>query len=177
MLRPRMKIFFTMGILFAVSTGIFQWLVWRSSFNIFGVIIGGVFYGFFMSSFMVSKHVRLAEKTEEALKMSASRTVNLNVPFGEAFDLCLESLEDLGKRYRLKEEERGNGKVTALVSAGFGKARQKVSFLVLERDGGKSTVAVSSRQASFVTLVDYWENADNTELLSSFLSRRGSVKE
>src|SRR4030042_3387264 len=97
------------------------------------------------------------------------RNVELRVPYDEAFDLCIESL-NVVKRSKIQKENRSQGKIVARTGMTWRTWGDVISFAIRNPGNDGIQIEVSSRPALRWTLIDYGKNLENVELIIGFLN-------
>ncbi len=99
------------------------------------------------------------------------RHVELRLPYDQAFDLCIASLNAV-KRGRIRREDRPLGRIDVKASMTWKTWGDVISFVLRRTDENRTRVEVSSGPALRTTLVDYGKNLENVERIMRFLTRR-----
>jgi hypothetical protein len=136
------------------------------------VFAGGAF-GFFMSFFLGGWHILAVRRrgfplTEGTLSLHQDRTLTLDLPYQDSFDLCLQAVRAL-ERSRLKDEtDSETGEILAATAAswhaGAGEIRIRLRDL-----GNQTAVAIECRPPHRLALADFGGNLRNADGLVTFL--------
>lgn len=109
-----------------------------------------------------------SNSSKEALNVSHIQNIELPVPYGEVFDLCLESIK-LIKSGKIKNKNRSEGIINAKVGLNWKTWGDKISFKLTNIGINRTRVEFSSKPVVPTTLVDYGKNLENIEIINNFL--------
>ena len=96
------------------------------------------------------------------------RSIELQLPYDKAFNLCIESLS-LIKKCKIQKENRSQGKIIAKAGMTWKTWGDVISFDMRKIDNNRTQVTVSSRPIVRTTLVDCGKNLENVEKIIRFL--------
>jgi hypothetical protein len=174
-LKLLLKVFVAETIVFGILVGIFLLIqdFPMSTALINGLLMGSAF-GLVMSFIGSSLHFRAVKKTvpkvsEEALSVKQTRRIYLGVPYEEAFDLCLDSLQVIN-RCKIQQEERPQGKIVAWTEKSWGQ-KDIITFDLSKDYGDRVQIVVSSKPSLSTTLIDFGRNLRHIEAIVSQLER------
>lgn len=142
-----------------------------------GLVIGSVF-GLTMSFIPCYLHFRAVKKTvpetsKEALSVKQTRTTYLGVPYDEAFDLCLGSLQVIN-RCKVQQEQRSEGKIVAWTEKSWG--QKDIIIFDLSKDyRDRVKIIVHSKPSIRTTLIDFGRNLRHIEAIVSQLQKETSA--
>ncbi len=168
------KLFLATGIPFGIFMGIFNSFKYGIFSSLVAGVVGGIFFGGFMSLILGFLHRRSIRrmssgKSEEAMGVHHVRNVELRLPYDKAFDLCIESLS-LIKKCKIQNENRSQGKIVTKAGMTWKTWGDVISFEICKTGNDGIQVEVSSRPALRTTLVDYGKNLENVETIVGFLN-------
>jgi hypothetical protein len=171
-----LKLFLATGIPFGTLAGLFYTVLYGLPFGSVAGLLAGVFFGGLMSLILGSLHIRSvgrvqSERAGGALGVHHVRSIELALPYDEAFDLCIESLRSI-RKCRIQEEDRLRGKIVARTGITWKTWGDVITFELRRIEGNRTLVTVSSRPVVRTTLVDYGKNLENVERICSFLKER-----
>lgn len=102
--------------------------------------------------------------------MKKVKSVELQMSFNDAFDLCVRSLSQI-KRSKIKEKSRSQGRIVAKGGISIKSFGEVIEFKLKEISCDKTGIELSSRPTVPITLVDYGKNRANIEKLVTFLTQ------
>lgn len=123
-------------------------------------IISGVFFGIGMTLTLGIVHKTIGKNKN----VKQEQTVVVDLPYDQAFDLCLQSLENVRKS-RLVEEDRVNGKIVVKVGLNWATWGDKIIYSISKMDDNQTEVNIVSYPIVKTTLIDYGKNAENISLI------------
>jgi hypothetical protein len=170
-----LKIFLAGGIPFGILTGAFYSFRYDLQTGLISGLAAGIVSGLAMSFILGLLHIRAVKKiapelNEEAYRIHHVRNVRLQMPYDNAFNLCIKSITPV-KNCRIREIDRSKGSITAKTPVNWKTWGDTIIFEIAETDNGYTDVKVSSRPTARTTLVDYGKNLDNVEKIISFLEK------
>jgi hypothetical protein len=101
-----------------------------------------------------------------------NRTIELQLPYDQVFNLCIRSLASIS-RCRVQQRDFPQGKITARAGANWRTWGDIITFDLCRTEEGGIRVEVCSRPAVRTTLFDYGKNLENIQRISSFLIKQG----
>ena len=143
-------------------------------------ILAGLLFGGASSLILVSIHrwkVKIIATTDSPVDLGVHHdaSIELQLPFDEAFDLCLESLRVIDAN-KVRKEDRAHGMIEAKTSVNRKTFGDIVSLVVSKLDDYNALVEVSSQPAVPTTLLDYGKNLGNVQQILRFLESRSNKK-
>jgi hypothetical protein len=158
------------GVYVALSSGLLMGLVT-------GLVMGAIF-GLLLSSLLFLMQfatVRLMsyDVSEETLGVYQVRTLEMGLPYEEAFILCVASLQAV-KGAKLQSEDRAEGRIEAKTGINWKTLGDDISIDIL-RSSHTMRIRVVSRPSLMTTVVDYGQNLDNVERMTGYLKAHGAV--
>lgn len=169
------KLFLEMGIPFGLIMGAIIGI--KSGFlnGAYSAVVLGAFFGFFMALILGVSHQSAVKKIgadygADLLKLHQTRSLTIDKPVAEVFDVCLKSLQSL-KGCRIKSENKAAGTITGKMGSGLAAFGDSLEVTVSPNDGGSSTVVISSKPSLQTTVVDYGSNAKNVQRFVEELSK------
>lgn len=167
-----LKLFLSFFIAEIIAILIISRLISYSEVCIFGLLLGfvlSIIMALFLSSVQISSTNRLSpEDFEDVYKVRHNRTIELNVSYDEAFDLCLESI-GLIKRPKIKKNDRSEGIINATAGINWRTWGEKISFKIIEIDTNHTQVEFSSKPIVPITLIDWGKNLENILIINNHL--------
>lgn len=168
-----LKIFLAAGMPFGILTGVLCSLRYDPLTGLISGLAAGTVSGIAISFILGSLHIRAVKKiapelNEEAYSIHHVRNIRLQMPYDNAFNLCVRSLIRI-KNSRVSEADRSHGRITAKTSINWKTWGDTITFEITGTADEYIDVKVSSRPTGRTTLVDYGKNLDNVEKIISFL--------
>ena len=170
-----LKIFLAAGIPFGIFMAVLFSIIYGINAGLQGGIISGLIFGFLMFIILGFLHTRAVQKiagnrSGTSLGTFHVQKIELQLPYDRAFDLCVRSLDLIG-RCRVEEEDRSRGIIIAKSPVNWKTWGDTISFDIREMNSDSTAVKVSSRPTSWSTIVDYGKNLENVKTIVSFLKR------
>ncbi len=176
-----LKIFLTSGIPLGVLTGTFYSIRYGLKMGLISGLIAGLIFGFITFIILGFLHSRAVKKivhetSGNAMGIHHVRNIELQLPYHESFNLCVESL-GLIRNSKIIEENRSQGKIIAKAGINWKTWGDTISFDITRMNNGHINVKVSSSPTARTTIVDYGKNLKNVETIISFLKKQGTGPE
>jgi hypothetical protein len=170
-----LKIFLATGIPFGIFMAVLFSIIYGINAGLPGGLISGLIFGFLMFIILGYLHNRAVNKIAGDISYGSMGTchaqnIELQLPYERAFDLCIRSLDLIG-RCRVLEEDRSEGMIVARSSVNWKTWGDTISYDISRTDNDSTAVKVSSRPTSWSTLVDYGKNLENVKIIVSFLEQ------
>ncbi len=171
-----LKLFLAVGIPLSILLGALGSFLFGFPVGLFVGLIAGLFAGGLFSLPVGYLH-RLAVRRmpygepEGAMEVRHVRHAELRLPYDQAFDLCISSLNAV-KKGRIRREDRPSGRIEAKAGMTWKSWGEVISFDLRRIDANRTRVEVSSKPALRTTLVDLGKNLENVERIMGFLTRR-----
>ncbi len=97
------------------------------------------------------------------------RHVELRLPYDQAFDLCISSVNAV-KKGKIRMEDRPQGRIEARAGLTWTSWGEVISFDLRRIDEDRTRVEVSSKPVLRTTLVDLGKNLENVEKIAGSLT-------
>ena len=157
-----------MGILFSFQHGIRFGMVFVAIGAVFGLFAGVV------SLPLVYLHSWTVERmpsgnTEESIGVHHIRSIELDLPYDKAFNLCIQSLSSI-KNCKIQTEDHVHGKILCKAGMTWKTFGDIIAFDVSKDANNRISIEVSSRPAVRTTLIDYGKNLENVDKIIRFLN-------
>jgi len=135
-------------------------------------ILSGLIFGILISYILITLHKSLSRKVVpdasiHDFDIHQVRSIGLDMPFEQAFGLCIKSLETI-YRCRVLSQSLDNGEIRARAGLNWKTWGDIINFK-LTRGEDSIVVEISSRPVASSTLVDFGKNLDNVERIKRFL--------
>ncbi len=174
-----LRLFFGFGIPFGLVMGVFYSLLGGLIVGLLVGLFSTFLFGGLMSLIAGSLHIHYVRQirsgeSEEALGVHHVRRVELRLPYEEAFDLCISSLNAV-KKGRIRREDRPSGRIEAKAGMTWVSWGEVISFDLRRIDENRTRVEVSSRPVLRTTLVDLGKNLENVERIAGTLTFAGAA--
>lgn len=108
------------------------------------------------------------ESEEEKIKVSQSRDIEINLPFNEVVNLCLEMIEKDNK-LNLKGKNIDEGVIEATKGPSWKSWGEKVILKIEELDKNHTKVNINSKPWIPITMMDYGANLENVNRIRDYL--------
>jgi len=170
-----LKIFLATAIPFGIFMAVLFSAIHGINAGLPGGLISGLIFGFLMLIILGFLHGRAVQKiagnrSGESMSTFHVQKIELLLPYDRAFDLCIRSLDLIG-RCRVQEENRAKGMIVARSSVNWKTWGDTITFDITGTSNNGTAVKVSSRPTSWSTIVDYGKNLENVKTIVSFLER------
>ncbi len=180
-----LKLFLALGIPPGILTGAFGSFLFGFPVGLFVGLIAGLFAGGLFSlpvGYLHRLSVRrmLAVRRmpygepEGAMEVRHVRHVELRLPYDQAFDLCISSLNAV-KKGRIRREDRPSGRIEAKAGMTWKSWGEVISFDLRRIDENRTRVELSSKPVLRTTLVDGGKNLENVEKIAGTLALAGAA--
>jgi hypothetical protein len=172
-LNTTIKIFLISAVPFAFFMGAYYSFRYDVRNGIIAGLTGGVAVGLTLAVIVVFLHRRCVQKIsgrypDEKMEVNTTRDIELKIPFDQAFDLCIESLDCIN-RCNIMEKDRHQGKIAAKTGINWKTWGDTISFRLSRLNDDTTRVIVSSRPTARTTLVDFGKNLENVRIIISWL--------
>jgi hypothetical protein len=165
-----MNSYLRLFLLTSIPYGILMGILYQSM--IMG-LFGGLLFGFIMTLIITRSHKRKGFGiSEETTKVRHARAFVVYLSYDKAYDLCLHSLVTI-KRCRVQKEDRHQGIIIAKKGMNLHSWGDIILFKVTRIDGARTDIRVSSKPIYPLAFIDYGDNLDNVERISSFIKGHG----
>lgn len=173
MQRKLIRIFLQTSIGFGLLMMIFDFVVY-GDINIVSNLISGIGFGIFMTGILGYWNKKSVKRKSSAdstndYDVKQTKEINLPVPYDKAFELCIESVNQL-KKPKIKEKNYSGGVITAKTGITWDTFGDTVSFKLTETKD-YTHIVVSSKPV-FFQVVDYGKNLENVNNIVSFLEEQ-----
>lgn len=175
--RLYLKIYLVSGITFIITYLLFSYILRFFTGMVFIglplVLSAGVLFGLFMALISGTYHLgRIESKyhsiSDETLNISHVREITLDLPYNDAFGICVSSLKDM-KSGKIRLEERETGKIEAR-TPWYGRfGNEKITFKIHRESDNVTKIRVETRPIMPFTLVDYGKNLDDIETICKYI--------
>jgi hypothetical protein len=167
-----LKLLLFSGVCFGLIMGLYLSLLYGIYTGFAIGIVMGVIFGFLLSLALflmqvVSVKMMPYGLSEETLGVYQVRTLEMDLPYEEAFILCVASLGAV-KGTKIKSEDRVEGRIDAKTGINWKTFGDDISIDVLSAGAGQR-IRVVSRPTMMTTIVDYGQNLDNVERIAGYL--------
>jgi hypothetical protein len=162
-----MKLYLQLFLVAALGYGMVASLILSNLMigTLFGVSIGIVLAAIFGTL----QHQAFEGKKQDADRsVHQARDIELDLPYVEAYRLCLEALTSLG-RVSLKHTNHLEGVIEARTSLNWQTYGERISFYLTRLDSHTTQVHIESHPRIKVALTDFGRNLHNVNQLSVFL--------
>ncbi len=130
---------------------------------VFGLLMAGVFTAF----------LRYFERNPGKGKLRRSCQYVLSRDYDDAFDICLRSLDDLGRKVAVKTRDPAGGEIVANTGMTWKTFGDRIAFRIRKVSDESTEVEVESRPIIPLTMVDYGSNRENIEAIGRALAQHG----
>ena len=170
------RIFLQTSIFFGLLMAIFEYIAYgdiRS--GILSGLISGVLFGIIMTGIFGYWHYKSVKRkssggSENDFDVKQTKEIELPVSYDEAFELCIESLNQL-KNPKIKNKDYSQGKITAQTGITWDTFGDTISFKLTETKDHNTHIRVSSKPV-FFQIVDYGKNLENVHNIISYLEKQ-----
>ena len=166
-----LKLFLAAGVPYGIIMGAVITLLSDPFTGLIAGLLGVILFGGIMSLILGSLHIwsvrRLGSKSKAAEDVNQVRSIEMKLPYGKVFDLCLESVK-LIKKCKIVEENRSWSRIVARTGISWKSWGEVITFDIRKMNDAVR-VDVWSKPAIGTTLVDYGKNLENVEKIISFL--------
>jgi hypothetical protein len=167
-----MKLYLQLFLVAALGYGTVASLLLTNALigTLFGVAIGIVLAAIFGT---------LQHQSFEGKKQDADRSVHqirdleLDLPYADAYSLCVESLVSLGS-VTIKQSSRLEGVIEARTNLNWQTYGERISVSLARLDDDTTRVHIESRPRIKAALTDFGRNLHNVNQLSLFLRARSA---
>lgn len=160
------KLFFGTGIPFGLITALIDGPL---TGLIFGLIFGGLMALILGTTNLLSERKINAQEGQSSTGVHHTRTMTLNLPYEEAFRLCLQSVGHLHEA-KIVNEDRHTGKIKAASGMTWKTWGDTITFQLQTVNKETTTVEFSSKPKVPGTLVDYGKNFQNVQTIEEVLA-------
>ena len=174
----RKKIFLTTGVLSGLFMGIVDSLEYGIVYGIVSGIISGFIFGGIMAIVLGNMHRKSVKlllrgenspgNFEESLGVCHVRNLEIDLPFDEVFNLCIDSLE-LIKKCKVMKEDRVLGNIIAKAGMTRKTWGDLITFNLRKNRDGRILIELSSRPSWSLTVVDFGKNLENIEIIVNYI--------
>jgi hypothetical protein len=169
------KIFLWSGIPFGLAMGVWFSQQYGSSTGLKIGIIAGLTFGALIFIILGLLHSQAVKKirggnSRETLSTHQVSDIELNLPYKQTFDLCMQSLSRI-KRCTIQEENLTQGRIVAWAGINWKTWGDIITFHIKKTTNGITYVTISSRPRARTTLVDFGKNLENIIKVTSFLKK------
>ena len=171
------KLFASLGPPFGLCMGVFFGILHGPLAGLIGGLACAVFYGAIMSLVLGSLHRAAVRRlpggqdSPKALGTEHVRRLMVEIPYDQAFDLCLASASAL-RNAKIDEQDRQRGQLTLKTGSSWRSFGERIDLEVTSVATDRCLVRVCSRPAVGTTMLDFGKNLDNVERLIRFLEYR-----
>lgn len=175
---------FTWGGWVALCLSVLALLSGGSSSHLFTIIqyalVGGVVFGSAMALALGVPHVlivwlRSYPLTDETLAVCQRRRLALDLPFGEAFTLCLHSVRHVGNADVEEETDYSGGVILARTRWSWTREWGKRIRFELRECGGGTQVVIECYSGWKTVLVDFGFSLQVVDAIVGFLLAEGTA--
>jgi len=173
-----LKLLLFSGVCFGLIMGLYLSFFYGIYMGFAIGILMGIIFGFLLSLALflmqvISVKVMPYGLSEETLGVYQVRTLEMKVPYEEAFILCVASLGTV-KGARIRSEDRIGGRIDAKTGINWKTLGDDISIDVLSTEVGQR-IRVVSRPTLMTTIVDYGQNLENVEKITGYLKAHGAT--
>ena len=173
-----LKLLLFSGVCFGLIMGLYLSLSYGIYMGMAVGIVTGVIFGFLLSSALFLMQVISVKMmpyglSEKTLGVYQVRTLEMNIPYEEAFILCAASLGAV-KGAKIRSEDPADGRIDAKTGINWKTFGDDISIDVLRTEAGQR-IRVVSRPTLMTTIVDYGQNLDNVEKITAYLKAHGAT--
>ncbi len=174
-----LKLFLAFGISVGILVGVLNSFLIGSPMGLIAGLIVALFAGGVSSIVVGYLHNRSVRRMpygepEGAMEVHHVRHVELRLPYDQAFDLCISSLNAVNKG-RIRREDRPLGRIEAKGGMTWKSWGEVISFDLRRVDANRTRVEVSSKPVLRTTLVDLGKNLENVEKVVGTLTLAGAA--
>ena len=169
-----LKLFVGMGIPFGIWIGIIDSTHGGIRSGLITGLIQGLLFGGIMSLILGVKHSRAVKRISSGnpkndMGVHHIRNIELQIPYDEAFDLCIESLAEI-KKSKVKAQDSPGGSINAKAGMNWKTWGDVITFEINKKDENVIQIKISSRPSVRTTLVDYGKNLENVNKIIDYLN-------
>lgn len=100
----------------------------------------------------------------------------LNLPFEETFALCMDSLKNLEKPYKIKCSDENTGTIRLItVGNNMFSRGMLVVFQIIKMSNDQTQILLTSNVRTLITLADCAKNYKNVKAIIDFMQQRASI--
>jgi hypothetical protein len=167
-----MKLYLQLFLVAAFGYGMVASLILSNALigTLFGIAIGTVLAAIFGTL----QHQSFQGKKQDADRsVHQMRDIELDLPYADAYSLCVESLTSLGS-INIKQSSRLEGVIEARTHLNWQTYGERISFNLTRIDDDTTRVHIESRPRIKAALTDFGRNLHNVNQLSVFLRARSA---
>ncbi len=170
------RLFFKLQLIAGIPFGLLIGIISLQQGKLFDVLLNGILsglvFGTIVSYILVSLHRALSRRVVPDASiadfdMHQERYIELNMPFEQAFSLCLQSLNTIN-RCRVMSSNHDHGDIKARTGLNWKTWGDDIQ-IKLTKGRNNTEINISSRPSARSTLVDFGKNLDNVEKIRRYL--------
>lgn len=132
----------------------------------------GLISGLVMAGFITAV-LRYSERNPGKSKLRRGGSYVLDRDYDSAFDICLRSLDALGRNVDVRTRDPAGGQIVANTGMTWKTFGDRIAFRVRKVSDGSTEVKVESRPIIAMTRIDYGSNRQNIEAIGLALAPYG----